>query len=175
MELAGTRCRLRSLHVDDHEAFYMYVSDTEVTRLTTWETHTRDQAGIALVQAIETTPEGQPNLALAITPLNDDQLIGVITLAVTDAEHRRAEIGYGLRSIHWRRGIGTDAIACLSAFALARGDIHRLEATCHPDNVGSAAALQRAGFTYEGRLRDHVLVRGAWRDSLLFARLGNDR
>jgi [ribosomal protein S5]-alanine N-acetyltransferase len=51
---------------------------------------------------------------------------------------------------------------------------HRVEATCHPENAASARVLEKAGLTFEGRLREHVLARGVWRDSLLYAALSGD-
>jgi hypothetical protein len=40
----------------------------------------------------------------------------------------------------------------------------------HPDNTASAHVLRKAGMRFEGTMRGHRLVRGSWRDSLLFAR-----
>lgn len=68
----------------------------------------------------------------------------------------------------WGRGYAIEIAQALVKFAQALG-LHRVEATCHPDNAASARVLTKAGLTLEGRLRDHLLVRGAWRDSLLFA------
>ena len=47
--------------------------------------------------------------------------------------------------------------------------IHRIYATCRPDNVGSWRVLEKMGMSREGLLRDHILIRGEWRDSLLYA------
>ena len=47
--------------------------------------------------------------------------------------------------------------------------MRRVVATCHPDNVGSARVLEKAGMEREGRMRGHLRLRGAWRDSLLYA------
>jgi RimJ/RimL family protein N-acetyltransferase len=38
----------------------------------------------------------------------------------------------------------------------------------------SARVPEKIGMRCEGRLRDHLLVRGAWRDSLLYAAVGDD-
>ncbi len=69
---------------------------------------------------------------------------------------------------YWGRGYATEVAQALVEFAQASG-MHRVEATCHPDNAASVRVLAKAGLTLEGRLRDHLLVRGAWRDSLLFS------
>ena len=52
--------------------------------------------------------------------------------------------------------------------------LERITATCDPQNLASVRVLEKAGLRQEGRLRGHLLVRGARRDSLLFARLLTD-
>ncbi|WP_368854288.1 GNAT family N-acetyltransferase [Nocardia abscessus] len=47
--------------------------------------------------------------------------------------------------------------------------LRRISATCHPDNHASARVLEKVGSTLEGRMRSHLFVRGARRDSLLYA------
>jgi RimJ/RimL family protein N-acetyltransferase len=47
--------------------------------------------------------------------------------------------------------------------------LRRIEATCDPDNQASARVLQKAGLSYEGLMRSHMLVGGVGRDSLLYA------
>ena len=47
--------------------------------------------------------------------------------------------------------------------------LHRISAAIGPDNAASIALVQKLGFSYEGRIRDHVHTNGAWRDSLLFS------
>jgi RimJ/RimL family protein N-acetyltransferase len=44
--------------------------------------------------------------------------------------------------------------------------LHRIWAARSPFNEASARALSRVGMVEEGRIRDHVFVRGAWRNSL---------
>ncbi|KLL10635.1 hypothetical protein FrCorBMG51_16775 [Protofrankia coriariae] len=43
-----------------------------------------------------------------------------------------------------------------------------------PDNAASVAVVKRAGFSYEGRIRDHVHTNGVWRDSLLYSVLEHE-
>ena len=45
---------------------------------------------------------------------------------------------------------------------------------CSPENLASARVLEKVGRVPEGHLRDYLWVRGAWRDSLLYARIMQD-
>jgi len=57
----------------------------------------------------------------------------------------------------------------LVSYAFTALGMRRVEATCHPDNAASVRVLEKAGLVMQERLRDHLRVRGEWRDSLLFA------
>ena len=57
----------------------------------------------------------------------------------------------------------------LLRFGFGELQLRRISATCHPNNRASSRVLEKAGLLLEGRLRSHMLVRGEWRDSLLYA------
>ncbi len=95
-------------------------------------------------------------------------------MSVTNVEHRRGEIGYVLHPDFWSKGLATEAAQMLLRFGFEQLQLRRISATCHPDNHASARVLQKAGLTFEGRMRSHLFVRGEWRDSLLYAAISED-
>ncbi len=101
--------------------------------------------------------------------LADETGIGSTAVTVCSPEHRRARFGYLIDPAHWGRGYATEVAGLVLGFARTTLGMHRVEATCHPENVGSQRVLEKVGLRQEGRMRDHLLVRGAWRDSLLYA------
>ncbi len=76
-----------------------------------------------------------------------------------------AEIGYGLAAPYRGRGLGTELVALVAAWAQAQPGVRRLSAEVLVGNEPSARALLRNGFTPAGR-RD---------DLLLFVREGGSR
>ena len=52
--------------------------------------------------------------------------------------------------------------------------LHRVQATCHPDNLSSARVLRKLGMTHEGRLRQNLRLDDGWRDSELFGILDHE-
>jgi RimJ/RimL family protein N-acetyltransferase len=52
--------------------------------------------------------------------------------------------------------------------------LHRIFATCDPRNTASAHVLQKVGMRLEGRLRDTMLIRDGWRDSLVYSVLEHE-
>ena len=63
----------------------------------------------------------------------------------------KADFGYILCRSHWGRGFASEAASAVVAWALAQPAIHRVWATCSPDNVRSARVLEKSGLRLEGR------------------------
>ncbi len=67
----------------------------------------------------------------------------------------RAMTGFVLARQDWGRGLATEIAHAMAELADLL-ELVRLYALCHPDNVGSARVLARAGFVREGVLRRHT-------------------
>jgi len=87
----------------------------------------------------------------------------------SDVGHRSAEIGYWLGERFWGRGITTDALKAVTDYAFAQFDICRLFAHVFEWNGASARVLEKAGYTFEGRLRKSVTKDGQTIDQLMYA------
>ena len=59
-------------------------------------------------------------------------------------------------------------------FAFGTLRLHRVAAAIGPTNLPSLALIDKLGFQREGKIRDHVICDGHWRDSLLFSLLADD-
>ena len=101
--------------------------------------------------------------------MSENKLVGSVALWVESEQHRRGELGFVFSPAVWNQGLATEAARELIRFGFAELGLHRISATCHPDNAASARTLVKAGMSQEGRLQHHLLARGHWRDSLLFA------
>jgi ribosomal-protein-alanine N-acetyltransferase len=170
MELITPRLLLREFCPDDYAAVHSFASDVEVVRYTDWGPNDPQDTKVFLQEVAEdarTSP--RVTFALAVVNRDQDSLIGSIQLAVTSPEHRRAEIGYVLTRSRWGHGYATEAATALLQFGFADLGLHKVSATCDPDNIGSQRILTKIGMQMEGHLRDHLYIRGQWRDRLLFA------
>ena len=168
VELQTERLVLREYREDDLDAVQSYASDPEVCRYVEWGPNTPDDTRSFLEAMIGTAREvPRTSYELAITV--DGTVVGGVGLRVRSEEHRRGDVGWVLSREVWGRGYATEAARALLGFGVASLGLHRVEATCDPANTASARVMTRIGMTYEGRMRDHLLVRGAWRDSLLHA------
>ncbi len=100
--------------------------------------------------------------------------IGTARFTIASPEHRQGNIAISVDSDHWRQGYAGEAMAALVRFGFDDLGLHRLAALTDADNLAAQKLLASHGFRCEGRLRENFLVRGTWRDSLLYARLEGD-
>lgn len=90
-------------------------------------------------------------------------------------EHNRAEIGYGLYDdAHKQKGYMSEAVTAMLAYGFNDMKLHRIEAMTADYNTASIRILEKSGFVYEGRLREHYNVNGKMEDSVLFGLLKKD-
>jgi RimJ/RimL family protein N-acetyltransferase len=154
------------------EAVVAYSTDAAVARYQDWESHSAEAAEAFLDRAIDAalqTPRAE--YTLAIVEHTTSLVIGDASIGIASVRNRRAEIGFTLRRDRWGAGLATEAAQLLLVLGFDQLGMHRIEATTHPENVASARVLEKIGMSYEGRIRDHLLVRGEWSDSLLFSML----
>lgn len=102
------------------------------------------------------------------------QVIGAGELRVTDWYNECAEIGYVLHPAYWGQGFATEIANILLAFGFEQLDMHRIFATCDPENIASFKVMEKVGFQSEGRIRDHMRINGGWRDSLVYSMLSDE-
>jgi ribosomal-protein-alanine N-acetyltransferase len=110
----------------------------------------------------------KPETSLAIS-VAGEAVGGIGFTLQPDVGHRSAEIGYWLGETFWGRGITTDALRAVTDYAFAHFDICRLFAHVFEWNGASARVLEKAGYTFEGRLRKSVTKDGQTIDQLMYA------
>lgn len=172
MELNTPRLTLREFCADDRAAVQAFAGDSEVTRYTDWGPNSLADT-ISFLSGVVRDGEEQPRsrFALAVVRRQDNVPIGSIELHVTSNAHGRAEMGYVLGRPWWGQGYASEAAAALLRFGFDDLGLHKVTATCDPDNAASARVLTKIGMQYEGRLRDHLHLRDQWRDRILYAAL----
>ncbi len=176
LTIVGTRITLRDFTRDDGEAVDAYASDPLVTRHLDWGPNTKAQTEEFLWHVIDLAHiVPRQHFELGIMENATHRLIGGARITVRSPIHRMGDIGYVLRRDSWGQGYGTDVARLLIRFGLASLGLHRIEATCDPENQASRRILETCGMVIEGRRREHLWIRGHWRDSLLFAVLEPNR
>ena len=161
----------RALVSDATALFEAYARDPEATRF----------LAIRTVAAVEHTQEflvrcqrdwdAGHTFVFAMTLPDDDRPFGAIDLRI---EGFQANYGYALARSHWGRGFASTALKALVDLALVQPGVWRAWAFCDAGNPASGRVMEKAGMSFEGRLRRwHIApnVSGEPRDCLAYAKV----
>ena len=107
--------------------------------------------------------------SFAIADAESDNAVGAIGLGLRDLSAGRATAGYTVSPLHRGRGIATNALQALTAFAWTIPALYRVELYIEPWNASSIQVAEAAGYQREGLLPSHQEIGGARRDMLLYA------
>ncbi len=77
-----------------------------------------------------------------------------------DVYEKSAELGYWLSEEYWRQGITSKAVRMICKEAFAAFGLTRIFAEPFDCNIGSRGVLEKAGFTYEGTMRNGIFKNG---------------
>lgn len=166
----GPRVWLREFDDGDLDGAMAIVGDPEVTKTLSFETPTREeQAAVLAAHLDKARSKPRTEYYLAAAEQGTGELIGMVRLTLTWP--RAGDLGYIVRRDRWGRGYATEISTAMLGYGFDRLRLHRVQATCDPDNLGSQQVLRKLGFRYEGRLRDHTFTAGAFHDSLQYSLL----
>lgn len=167
MELELATCSVRSWEWRDLDAIVRHANNRNVwinLRDRFPYPYTSNDAKSWLDMVVGSKP--QTSFAISVA----GEAVGGIGFTLqSDVGHRSAEIGYWLGERFWGRGITTDALKAVTDYAFAQFDICRLFAHVFEWNGASARVLEKAGYTFEGRLRKSVTKDGQTIDQLMYA------
>lgn len=88
---------------------------------------------------------------------------------------RTAELGYYLAEEYWGRNIMTDAVRLLCDRVFKETDILRIFAEPFAYNIGSRRVLEKAGFQFEGIMKNNAVKNGQVLDMALYALTRQDK
>lgn len=159
---------LRPFHPSDVSAWFDYLSDPEVTRLTSYDIKS-DKAVSAMIEGYIAGYAEKTSTRWAIAIKDSDTLIGTCGYYGWNASHSVAELGYDLSRSYWGKGVMSRAVQASVRWAFETLEINRIQATVMVNNIGSARVLEKNGFLKEGILRDYKICRGNPCDFWMFA------
>ena len=88
---------------------------------------------------------------------------------------RTAELGYYLSEEYWSKGVMTEAVRQLCEKLFNETDILRVFAEPFAYNIGSRKVLEKAGFQFEGILKNNAFKNGQVLDMALYANTRQDK
>lgn len=170
-ELTTERLLLKQVKPEDQDFIFEGLSHPEVipffgVRYDTFEATKRQMDWYA--KAYEEGTGGP----WKIIEKSSGKRLGVIAFYFYKPEHKKAEIGFWLFPEHWNKGIISEAMKAVVDYCQTEKSIHRLEAFVEEGNTASSRVLEKAGFVYEGKMRDCEIKDGRFISLLVYALLG---
>ncbi len=86
-----------------------------------------------------------------------------------DINSCRAEIGYWLGEAYWGRGVVSEAVRALTVWAFETFDLASIYAGVLEWNPASMRVLEKAGYTFEARLRKAMIKEGVVMDEFIYS------
>lgn len=173
MILETPRLLLREFRAADFDALYAIDSRPEAVL---YEPQMGADGVVAYLQEAEMQAQVQPRtlFRLAITIRPADTVCGLIGLALNIRVTRDWELGWLVHPDEWNKGYATEAARRMIDFAFKELNAHRVIAFCDYDNRASERVMQKLGMRHEATMRQTRLLRGDWRDELLYAVLESE-
>ena len=166
LKLEGKRIYLRRVTEADANRTYLgWLNDPEINRYL--ESRFKKQTLERLKAYIREITSSAANLFLAIVLKDNERHIGNIKLGPIDNHHRLGDIGLIIGEKDcWGKGYASEAIQLLVDHAFKTLKLHKLTAGCYANNMGSAKAFIKVGFTEEGKLKSHYFCDGNYVDRI---------
>ena len=128
-----------------------------------------EKDGLDYINAMLSANEND-TFAFAVTV--DDKAIGSIGVFRQGNIHRfTGELGYYIAEEYWGNGIMTEAVKQICEYVFRNSDIIRIYAEPFSHNSASCRVLEKAGFQFEGLLRQNAVKNGKVIDMKMYALL----
>jgi len=160
-------CEVRSWRASDADALARYANNRKIwlnLRDAFPHPYSKKDARAFLKIVRQRSPETW--FAIAV---NDEAVGGIGYTMHPDVERVSAEIGYWLAEPFWGRGITTDALEAVTAYALRTHGLTRIFAVPFAWNAASCRVLEKAGYVLEARLRKSAIKDGTLTDQFQYA------
>ncbi|MBO1002297.1 GNAT family N-acetyltransferase [Pseudogracilibacillus auburnensis] len=168
MYLTTDRLLIRNFEVKDWQAVHEYTSDQNVMKYLPEDVFTEAAAKEFVKENMDETPKHYPVV------LNDENfVIGHMAFHKYFGEHTY-EIGWVFNPKYYYKGYATEAARAILACGFEKMKLHRIIATCQPENVASFRVMEKIGMRREGHFKKCIPQGDEWWDEYYYAILAEE-
>lgn len=118
--------------------------------------------------------EMRKEFVFTLSSFANNSFIGLVSLKVGNPKYSIGSIWYKLHPDFWNKGYATEATMAILKFGFKEVGLHRIEAGCAINNIGSIRVLEKVGMIREGHKRKVLPLKAGWSDNYEFAMLEED-
>ncbi len=161
----------KPLHTLDAGEIFEYASDEDVSRFIGWKLMKTLEDTKAFIETMINREAAGNHLYASVVEKATQKVVGTVMIFNFDEEAKKAEVGYVFHKASWGKGYGSQSLALVTDFSFNILKLHKLHANVVDVNVGSARILEKNGYAFEGRLRDHYFIEDKYYDCLLYGKI----
>lgn len=170
-KLVGDRIYLSPRCIDDVEQFTEWLNDFEITdyigrsaQLTSFESEKK---------YLEENADSEATFS--IVTINDDKLIGTISLERINYTNKSAILGIFIGDKDYlSKGYGTEAIRLLLDYGFNYINLHSIKLNLMSFNERALKCYKKCGFKETGRIRENKFINGKYYDTICMDILQNE-
>lgn len=157
------RLVIRTLKEKDWQAVYEYTSNPVVMKYIPESVFTISDAKKFVAEN-----SGEQAEKFAVVIKDSEELIGHIAFFKYFGEHTY-EIGWVFNPKFYCKGYATEAAQAMLDYGFTTMNIHRIIATCQPENRPSWRVMEKLGMRREGYFKKCIPSDGGWWDEYYYA------
>ena len=123
---------------------------------------------------IENNKENFEKLIFKVELRETNQFIGLIGINLGKKHYKNAEVWFQYDYKFWNKGYATESLRKVLDFGFQQLKLHRIEAGCAVENIGSISVLEKVGMQREAHTRKLLPLKSGWSDNYGYAILSTD-
>lgn len=123
---------------------------------------------------VENNKENYKQLTFKVELNEDNKFIGLIGINLGKEHYKNAEVWFQYDYKFWNKGYATESLRKIIEFGFVNLKLHRIEAGCAIENIGSISVLEKVGMFREAHTRSLLPLKSGWSDNYGYAILSTD-
>lgn len=156
------RLTLRAMSVRDADDMHDYSRRGELTKYLLWSPHRNLSYTREYLKYIEQRYRLGDFYDWAVIQKESGKMIGTCGFTRIDLQNRTGELGYVINPDYHSLGYAPEAARAVMAFGFDALELNRIEVRFMKENEASLKVARKLGMTFEGYMRDMMLVKGRY-------------
>jgi RimJ/RimL family protein N-acetyltransferase len=123
---------------------------------------------------IENAKENTKRFTFSVELIEGNEFIGLIGMNLGKEHYKNAEVWFQYDYKFWNKGYATESLRKIIDFGFENLKLHRIEAGCAVENIGSISVLEKVGMLREAHTRKLLPLKSGWSDNYGYAILSTD-
>ena len=169
--LETERLKLTDINPTHAVSIFEILSLNEVTKYYGTDTFTSIEEAKKLIDMFQKNFYEKRSMRWGIVLKENNKFIGTLGLNGLQLKNKKAEIGYEIHPLYWRKGYTSEAIKEVLRYSFLELELNRIGAVVYLENEASSNLLEKLGFKKEGVLRDYLFQNNSFHTTSMFSLL----